>query len=169
MDFQFSNGNSAFEGNNHVTLSNFTFGGGAAVGSPTIDSGVASGTLGSSVSLTDANSASDFFQQFTPGTEIGFDVTSTTNQDPGLTHDLFTASILDNTTGEITTNSPNTLDLLEADINTALNGGNVQKYFQSGDRGATPGSTAVPEPGTALFGVALVGAASLARRRKQRA
>src|SRR5262249_39361113 len=102
---------------NSVVLSNFSFGGGAAVGSGTPVNG-ASGSLQSSVNLTDSNFFNEFTQRFTPGTQLGFQLSSTTNVDAGLNPDQFTFAILDSTGVELTTHS--FFDVFaELDINSA--------------------------------------------------
>jgi hypothetical protein len=90
LDFELigSNGNT-------VTLSDFTFGGGAAgPGSPFLTGG-ASGGLGSTVALNDSsNFFSDFNQQFTPGSTLTFTVDTTLVPPPsGGTPDNFSMVI----------------------------------------------------------------------------
>ena len=79
IDFEMlgSNGNT-------VTLSNFSFGGGAAGPGPAFLTGLASGDLGSVVAVSDnaATFLSDFNQQFTPGSTLTFTMDSTLNPPP---------------------------------------------------------------------------------------
>lgn len=165
LDFQFASGGTV--GNNTISLGNFSFTGGSAFGAASTF-GSASGSLFSTVSLTDSFTPSELFQQFTAGTTaIGFDVTTTTNIDPGLTPDQFSVAILDNTTGQITTNSPDTLSLLTYDIASATPlAGDVHTYSGTGDYAGVT-ATAVPEPTTACvgFGLAMVGMLSRRTRR----
>ncbi len=78
LDFQLIDGSGIGDGNNSALLTNFNFGGGAALGTPTWNdfggSGV-SGDLGSSVSLTDSDLPLDeFYQEFTPGSSLTFNM-----------------------------------------------------------------------------------------------
>jgi hypothetical protein len=95
LDFQFNDGSGSDDGNNTVTLSNFSFGSGAPTGSPSI-SGTVVGDLMSSLSLTDGTFFNDFTQSFLPGSTLDFNVDMTTNVDLGGVPDLFTLAILDN-------------------------------------------------------------------------
>ena len=164
LDFALTDGSGTFAVPNTVTLSNFTFGGGAAVGAATTTAG-ASGNLGSTVMLSDTSAfPTELFQQFTPGTTLGFDVSMTTLSDPGNTPDAFAVAILDNNLNNITTNGLGD-SLVLANISSTLTPQGVQFFQGTGD---FAGVSAIPEPGTVLFGVALVGALGLARRRQQK-
>lgn len=159
LDFQFSSG-SATEGNNTISLNNFTFGGGGAASGSANLFGNAAGDISSSVTLTDLQSISELYQGFTGSTTaIGFDVNSTSNMDPGLVPDQFSVAILDNTTGQITTSSPDTLELVEQTI-----GSNAQFFTGTG---AYAGIIAAPEPSRAMLMVFGLGLAVFRRRRAQ--
>lgn len=68
----------AGQNGNTVTISNFTYGGGAATGSPVIFQGDASGSISSSVTLDTlgAQASNELYQSFTPGSTLSFTVTS---------------------------------------------------------------------------------------------
>jgi hypothetical protein len=99
--FQLTDGSSLGDANNTITISNVDFGGGAA-GIATAFGG-ATGSLGSTVTLTDSSFLNFFIQQFSPGTHLNFQVTTTNNVDAGGTLDGFSFSILDNTGQELPT------------------------------------------------------------------
>jgi len=96
IDFQLNDGSGIGDANNTVTINNFLFGGGNAVGNPLLTIGGASGGLSSSVSITDSKFLNEFTQQFNAGSTLNFRVNLTTNVDVGSTPDAFSFSILDN-------------------------------------------------------------------------
>ncbi|HTR41810.1 MAG TPA: NF038129 family PEP-CTERM protein [Pseudomonadales bacterium] len=176
LDFQLNWGSGP---GNNASVSNFSFGGGSAVGTPNIN-GLASGDLFSSVALQD-NSSSQFnelFQGFTPGTTLTFDVSLSENQ-TGQTPDGFAFAILDNSTGQIPTSDPaDGLSLVFVNIRGPVSGlGNVNTYVGVNDPiygdytgvTASVGPVPVPEPSTVTLGVcglALAAATAFARRRQ---
>jgi hypothetical protein len=102
LDFQLNGGNPL---GNTATISNFTFGGGSASSLPPATTfGLASGTLASTVTVSDntLNTFNEFYQGFTPGFALGFDVLLTTNTNLP-TPDLFSVAILDKNLSNITT------------------------------------------------------------------
>jgi hypothetical protein len=103
IDFQLIDGLGTGDANNTVTITNFVFGGGSAVGSPLAPFGGASGSLSSSVSITDSAFLNEFTQQFIPGTTLSFDVLLTLNVDSGPTPDAFSFAILDSLLAPIPT------------------------------------------------------------------
>ena len=105
LDFQLVDGSGLGEGNNTVTISNFTFGGGAAAGSATLVGGVI-GSLGAGLSLHDTVFFNEFTQGFTAGSTLSFDVHTTTNVDAGPTPDEFSFAILDKSGVELPTTDP---------------------------------------------------------------
>ncbi len=162
------------DSNNSVTLSNFTFGGGAsgAVLSPLV--GNASGSTASSVLLADGDSGgtADQTQAFTPGSILGFDVSMTTSADAGGTPDTFTFYLLDSGLNPFPSNAPaqTANALLRADITgPSMTLANVSTYNSTAlpnSPTVTPATT--PEPGAlALFvGVSLCGSLTALRRRR---
>jgi hypothetical protein len=97
---------------NVVTISNFTFGGGAALDPATLDTfdnpifftqGGVSGDLESTVNLFANVPLTVFDQGFTPGTLFGFTVTYTNNVADADIFDIFSFSILDNNYTELPT------------------------------------------------------------------
>jgi hypothetical protein len=148
---------------NTVTLSNFQFTGGSALGTATTN-GLASGDLGSTVSLT-ADSASAFnelYQQFaSTTTDIKFTATVSENGS-GATPTEFTAAILDNSLGfpaQLYTNAPDTASLVTLNLTSSNVLSDVHTYSSvssaDGNTSVT-GVTAsvIPEPSTtaAVFG-----------------
>ena len=119
LAFEFTDGSGTGDGNNIVTMSNFEFGlGGAIVGAP-FTSGGASGDLSTAVVLTDTGFDNIFFQGFTPGTILQFDLSVTTNVDPGGIPDELIMSILDSSFSPLPTTSSSPLfPLLVVDIDS---------------------------------------------------
>jgi hypothetical protein len=162
LDFSLSDGSGTLAGPNTVQIGSFAFGGGGAVGAPTL-SGGAAGSLSGLVTLSDsANAFNEFFQQFTPGTALGFDVIATTNSD-GLFSDTFTMAILDKNLVNLSTTGFAD-SLVEAALSPSLTVSKIQKFSTTNPAGVTAGISAIPEPGTlVLLGTGIVAAL---RRRK---
>jgi hypothetical protein len=117
LDFQFTDGSGTNDGNNTVTLSNFSFGAGSPTGSAAT-TGTVSGDLTGGFSLTDSDFFNEFTQTFTPGNTLSFTVDLTSNVDAGGVPDEFSFAILDSTGSEIPTLG--TFDiLLLADIDSS--------------------------------------------------
>jgi hypothetical protein len=162
--------------NNSVTLSNFTFGGGAsgAVLLPLV--GNASGSTASSVLLADGDNGgtADQTQGFTPGSILGFDVSMTTSADAGGVPDTFTFYLLDSGLNAFPSNAPAQTPnaLLRADITgPSMTLANVNTYSSSalpGPPTVTPAATATPEPGalTLFIGASLCGSLTALHRRR---
>jgi hypothetical protein len=152
LDFQLNDGSGTGDGNNTATISNFTFGGGGATGSASLLGG-ATGDLTSGVTLTDNTPFNEFYQGFTAGGTLGFDVSLTLNPDAGLTPDAFVFAILDNNLMNIpTTGSGDSLLL--------INIGGAAPAIQTGASISPAGVsvTVVPEPSAlayAALGLAL--------------
>jgi hypothetical protein len=96
LDFQLNDGSGLSDGNNTATISGFSFTGAGAgpTGLPSSVGG-ATGSLSSTVSLTDSGFLNEFFQGFTAGNSLRFLVTWTSNVDAGPAPDAFSFAILD--------------------------------------------------------------------------
>lgn len=165
IEFQLNDGGGAGDGNNTAVLSNFSFGSGAATGSPILN-GNASGSASTTINLSDGAFFNQFIQTFTPGSQLGFRLTLSTNVDPGGIPDQFTFAILDRTRVELPTTFPFDV-LVQIDIDSA----NPVVHTFATDTGRTPaagGSSILmgapvvtvvsPEPATwLLLGVGLAG------------
>jgi hypothetical protein len=165
LDFTLTGGNPLA---NTVTLSNFTFtGGGAPNSNPAASTvGLASGTLGTSVTLSDSSVSffNEFFQGFTVGSTVEFDVNITTNIN-GPTPDSFAFSILDGELFPIATNGGPGDALLTIDIN-GLNP-SVNTYASTGLETGGVTVSVVPEPGSAmLLGFGAIALCGMVRRRR---
>jgi len=82
--------------NNSATISNFNFGGGAPQGSPALIGAGASGSLSSSVVVTDQDFSSLFYQSFNVGSSLSF-LLNVTDNFAGGTPDAFAMSICNTT------------------------------------------------------------------------
>jgi hypothetical protein len=89
--------------NNTVTLTNFAFGAGGGPSGGGTATGGASGSLASGVTLKDIAFFNEYFENFTPGTLLSFNIDTTNVPDPGGTPDLFTLAILDSNGNELPT------------------------------------------------------------------
>ncbi len=161
LDFQFNDG--GVLGNNTATISNFTYGGGAATGSA-FTLGGALGNIGSTVTFDNSSAFQELYQTFTVGTVIGFDVSLTQNVD-GLTPDSFVVGILDQALLNITTDGIGN-SLFNADI-TSTSPITITTANYSAGTGDYVGVVAVPEPATAGVGFCLAIVGALSRRRRK--
>lgn len=163
IDFQLNSGDTP--GNNTATINNFTFNGGSAFGSATFFGG-ANGNLGSSIVLTDSGAFNEIYQAFNAGSTIQFDLFLSQNVDTGSTPDSFTISLLDKTLSNITTNSTDGADtLLHLDITSPTAGSTYGEMNFASGSGSYATVAAIPEPSSALLGVAACAVGVLRRRR----
>lgn len=172
VDLQLNQGSGSLF--NSATISNIVTTGGSFTGSATTNGSGATGSFGSSISLTESSSSAfnEIFQQIGAGvTDIKFDVSVTQNS-PGATPDGFFVSVLDNTTGQIFTSAPDTLNLLELNINGHNTLGDVQTYTSTDPSPlgvtATATLTAVPEVASAPVLAAALGLLLALRRQRMR-
>src|SRR4051812_14509523 len=85
----FTDGSGIGDVNNTASLSNFTFSGGSALGSPLVFGG-ANGSLATGITITDNSFVNFLVEQFAPGLHLGFSLTVTSNNDAGETPDRLT-------------------------------------------------------------------------------
>lgn len=117
LDFQFTDGSGTADGNNTATLSDFNFAGGNSLGTPTLTGGT-SGSLGSTITLTDTSFFNEVYQAFRPNNSISFNVSLSTNFDSGPTPDEFNIALLDGNLNDIPTTSAGG-SLVTVDITSA--------------------------------------------------
>lgn len=172
LDFQLNEGSGSLA--NSVTITNFLFTGGSATGSPQTF-GLATGTLGSSITLNDNTSSpfNEIFQGFTAGTtDIQFDVTLSQNS-PGITPDGFIISILDSEANnpQIATTDFTSSSMVTVPIGAANTLSDVQTFTSTSPAGATATVTpaAVPEPSSMVALIGGVGCLVTLRRRRAQA
>jgi len=123
----------------------------------------------------DAGGVADHAQAFTPGSSLGFDVTTTTNADAGGVPDILSFYLLDSTEAPLSTNAP--ADTPNAFFRLDLTGPGVTitdvgTYGNTSVPVGPPTISAVvadtPEPGSLALGigVSLCGVLTAARRRR---
>ena len=160
VDFQFNDG--VILGNNSATVSNFSYGGGSASGSPILSSGVAGG-LGTSITFNNSVSFAEIYQGITPGTSFGFNVALTNNSD-GVAPDSFSFAILDSGLANITTSG-----FGGSLMQVSLTGSTLAPltFNGTGDfTGVTVTLAPIPEPETYAMLIAGLGLLGFAARRK---
>ena len=173
VDYQLNYGDGS---PNSAVVSDVLFGGGSAVGLPTVYSGTtATGNLGGSITMSAGPSSpyNEIFQGFNPGSSLSFDVSLTANPSI-LTPTTFTFAILDSLTFQIPTTDPLGLSLAQFDVDSsghivahAYSGANVPDF--GGDYSAiTVSVTPVPEPSTTMAGIAALGFAGFALFRSRK-
>ena len=162
---EFTDGNGIGDANNSATLSNFTFGGGSALGSPLLFGG-ASGSLETGVRITDSSALGFFAEQFAPGLQLNFSLDLTLNDDSGGTPDRFTFFLLDSSEVPLPTLAPVGDYFFGADIYSTgaifdAYGSDTSRSLSVGGPASIPVPTitsvsSVPEPSTIyLLGGAL--------------
>ena len=171
IDFQFIDGSGAPGdlNNNTVTISNFSFGAGAASGSPSLFNG-ASGDLSAAVTMKDSAFFNEFTQNFTAGNTLSFQIQLTTNPDPGGTPDEFSFALLDSGGSELPTTGPAS-EFLDITIDSSSPvplkyGSSRGAQFTIPAPSVAPVSS-VPEPGT-IAGVSAVAVMLLAGKLRRR-
>lgn len=176
LDLQLNYGDST-NPTSSVTLSNFQFTGGSALGTPTT-TGTVTGNLASTVSLTASPSSqlNELYQQFSAGT-TGINFLATVSETgSGVTPTEFTTAIMDNSLGfpaQLYTTAPDQESLVALNLNPSTTIGNVGTYATllsangtTTITGVTGSVAAVPEPSTtaAIMGCAVTILALYARR-----
>jgi len=165
LDFQLNDGSGFGDSNNWATISNIQFGGGSVFGSATT-TGNATGSLGSSVALTDTDPLlNEFYQGFTPGSWLSFKVTLSTNVDSSVTPDVFSFSVLDSNLFNLPTTAFGTDAFLEVNIDSATP--TIATYASADGSIPAPLATAVPEASTyGIWAAWLAVMAAIVRRRR---
>jgi hypothetical protein len=146
--FAFVDGSGLSDGNNTVSITNVSFGGGNAIGPPALFGGT-SGALETGVTLTDSSFLNFFFETFNAGATLRFRVSLTTADDGGLIPDRLTFFILDNSGAAIPTLAPASDFFWGVDLGS--NGGSLDAFASDPSRTPSVGSPIVIEAPTALF------------------
>ena len=133
----FIDGSGTGDGNNMITLSSFSFGGGSAGAVSSLVGGVI-GDLTSSVSLSDTSFFNQFVSSFTPGTTLSFLLDLTTNLETPAP-DEFSLVLLQGNSSPMPTADPNGLDSL------------LTVEISSSQPTITTFPLAIPEPATLLL------------------
>jgi len=149
--FQLTDASGTGDANNTVTISGLNFGGGSPTGTPTLLGG-ATGSLSSTVTLTDSSFLGYFIQRFAPGTQLSFQVTTTSNVD-ATGADLFSFSLLDSSGQELPTVAGDTFFdpflTISVDSQTAT----VQSFAGDPTKAPAAGGPPIPAPTPVLTGV----------------
>ena len=170
LDVALGSGSQTPNSDNTVTLSNFVFANGT-LGAVSFSSGGESGSMASTVTLTNSSLDNELAQSFSNTvTQVTFTVSQTNNTNNPVP-DQFNVSILDGGLNNIPTTDPNGGNtLVLANITSAQTLASVATY-RSTANGEAPGVTAaVPEPRSAagLFVGCLGSLVVWARRRTWR-
>ncbi len=173
LDFQLVDGSGTpiDLNDNTVSLQGFSFGaGGSASGGGTATVG-ASGSLATGITLTDSAFLNEYFESFTPGSLLSFQVSTTNVADPGGTPDLFTFAILDSHGDELPTNGSSS-EFLDVTLSggaspvVAAFSSAAGSQFALGAPDVQAAASSVPEP--SLFPpVAAAALALVALKRRQ--
>jgi hypothetical protein len=161
LNFQFNDGGG--DAINSAILSNFDFGGGAAIDEPIELAGGAFGNLSSSVTLTDAGGSffNSFTQAFDPGAQLRFSLLLTTEVEPFGFPDQFSMGI-----AGLPTEFGDTFLLIDVNSTNPL----IQAFSSDPSSGVdigAPSIAAVPEPASlALFGPGMLLWVYRSRRRQ---
>jgi hypothetical protein len=155
---------------NTVSLSNFSVSGGTFSGSPDYTAGGFSGSLGSTLTLTNSSNVNnEFAEAFTAGaTQISFSVDQTQNSEIGVNpiNEQFNVFVDDSTVLPINTTDPSgnaTLVESQSSFGASLSG--ISTFSStSPDAGVVATVSTVPEPASA--GLLLLGAGGLLARRR---
>jgi len=162
LDFQLTDGSGTGDGSNTAVVSAFDFGGGSAFGAVT-SYGTVTGDLSSSVSLTDTDPFTEFYQAFSAGSFLMFQL-ELTNHYSGGTPDLFGFSILDGSLFNLATYAPASDQFLTVNLDGAAL---AYSTYPSVDGIAAPTVSAVPDTlNTAWAGLLGLVALALIRQRK---
>lgn len=175
LDFQFIEGNGIGDSNNTITLSDFSFGGGAITTPPSsMTGGVTFTTMPFGITLVDSSFDQDVEFSFSPGTTLSFLVDATSNIDT-TAPDTFTFAIFDSTLTPIPTTDPNGFDTF-LDIGLPTAGTGTQIIASGTDLTQTTINIAaptvvplvtsnVPEPSTLVFLLIALGVIVAASKR----
>lgn len=151
---------------NLVTLSNFSFGGGNPLGTPTYSGSGITGDLTSGVSITDADFLELFMQEFQPGSLLSFDL-MTTNAFAGGTPDGFLVYLCDASFSNCYSDDSSTGAMLALQLTgTPLTEADFVLNAASAQGLAAPSVASVPEPRLSLI-AGLIGCALALRSRKR--
>jgi len=170
----FTDGSGIGDANNIVTMSDFAFGGGSALGSPIVFGGE-SGSLETGVAITDSSFFSFAVEQFAPGLQLSFLLDLTLNDDAGGIPDRFSFSLLDSSGVPLPTLAPSDDYFFGADIYSTgpifdAYGSDTSRSPSVGNPVSIPAPTiiavsSVPEPSTKyLIGVGITCMIILRRR-----
>ena len=175
---EFTDGAGVGDANNTAALSNFTFGGGSALGRPSVVWRSHWFAQKPALQITDSSALGFFAEQFAPGLQLNFSLDLTLNDESGGTPDRFTFFILDSSAVPLPTLAPFGDYFFGADIYSTgplfdAYGSDTSRSLSVGGPASVPVPTitsvsSVPEPSTIyLLGGALL-AMAVIRNRKPR-
>jgi hypothetical protein len=173
LDFQLTSGDTTSGILNIASLSQFSFGnsGSAGAGQPFSNSGNASGSLASTVSLSTSGGTffNEFSQNFVPGNTLSFQLDLSNHPQSGPTPDEFTFQLIDGTTSEVTTTDPSgSNSLIVVDLNGATVVPQIYTTTSDGVSISPVVTSAAPEPGTCLLLSAVIIIAAIKRWKNEK-
>jgi hypothetical protein len=145
--FSLLDGNGTGDGNNTITLSNISFGAGASLDS-NVDTSNVTGTLDTTVSMSDTIFDSSLGILFDPGGTVSFLLDFTTNSDTGGTPDAFSFAMFDSNGSLIATADPTGADTI---VNINLDESNTSSFVDPSFAAVTSAPVGTPEPTTSLL------------------
>lgn len=174
LAFVFTDGSGTGDGNNTVTLSSFTLGGGSVGALDSGNSGGVPGSLGSTITLSDTSFFNFFGQDFVPGSTLSFDLATTSNVDSGGTPDQLDLFILapgltSSACGAIPTTDPSGNCALLQLIFNSPSGPAAQFFSGTGVYSNVTGgfSSVIPTPEPTTSALLVTGLVLLLRRRRK--
>ena len=162
VDFQLNDGSGVGNHNNTALIQSFNFGSGAAAGSANLFGGV-TGSLLTSVAMTDTDPFNEFYQSFTAGNFLSFDLQLTNNANAPAP-DIFGFALLDVNLVNLPTFSLGTDQFLTVELTGA-----PLAYQTFAGVGGIPAPTAVPEAGSTALLVSVAALGLVVVRRRVRA
>ena len=171
LDVVLGSGSQTPNSDNTITLSNFIFTNGS-VGAVSYSAGGETGSMSSTVTLTNSAQGNELAQQFSSGvTQIQFSVSMTSNTNNPFP-DQFDVAILDGGLNNVATTDPSMGNtLVSVDLSTGQTLNSVHTYRSTANSTGPGIIAAVPEPAPTaglLLGT-LVGFGWLVRRKTARA
>jgi hypothetical protein len=161
LAFSLTNGDGVTD--NRIQLTNFNFGGGNPLGSPSDQGSGITGSLGAGITIKDSDFLELFSQQFKVGSSLSFDLTAT-DAFAGGAPDGFLMYLCDATFTTCYSDDPLTDSLVSLPLTgSPLKTSDFALFGATAQGLNAPAVTSVPEPPLSFMALALTLAALLAR------